>query len=63
MPSTVAETQGRLDIYNSGNFPGGVDALVRATQPLLDVPSAREGYALIAGKFRDAEDFGPTSVR
>lgn len=52
------------DIYYSvRNFPGGVDALVRATQPLLDVPSAREGYSLIAGKFRDAEDFGPTSVR
>ena len=52
------------DIYYSvRNFPGGVDALVRATRPLLDVPSARAGYALIAGIFRDAEDFGPTSVR
>ena len=52
------------DIYYSvRNFPGGVDALVRATRPLLDVPSAREGYSLIAGKFRDAEDFGPASVR
>ena len=52
------------DIYYAvRNFPGGVDALVRATRPLLDVRSAREGYTLIAGKFRDAEDFGPTSVR
>ena len=52
------------DIYYSiRNFPDGFDALVRATQRLLTVPSAREGYGLISGKFRSVEDFGPTSVR
>ncbi|MDE0207005.1 MAG: nucleotidyl transferase AbiEii/AbiGii toxin family protein [Candidatus Tectomicrobia bacterium] len=52
------------DIYYSiRNFPGGVDALVEATRPLLDVDSARTGYLHISEKFRDPEDFGPTSVR
>jgi len=52
------------DIYYSiRNFPGGIEALVEATRPLLDVESARRGYRLISGKFRDSEDFGPTSVR
>ena len=51
------------DIYYSvRNFPGGIDGLVEATRLLLDVESARKGYRLIAGKFRDIEDFGPTSV-
>lgn len=52
------------DIYYSiRNFPGGVDALVEATRPLLDVDSARTGYLHISEKFRHLEDFGPTSVR
>ena len=52
------------DIYYSiRNFPDGIDALVEATRPLLKVPSARRGYCLISEKFRDIEDFGPTSVR
>ena len=52
------------DIYYCiWNFPGGVDALVEATQPLLDVESARQGYRLISDKFRSVEDSGPTSVR
>ena len=52
------------DIYYSvRNFPGGIDALVEATRLLLDVESARKGYRLISGKFRNIEDFGPTSVR
>ena len=52
------------DIYYSvRNFPGGIDALVESTRLLLDVESARKGYRLISGKFRDIEDFGPTSVR
>ena len=52
------------DIYYSvRNFPGGIDALVEATRLLLDVESAQKGYRLISGKFRDIEDFGPTSVR
>ncbi len=52
------------DIYFTiRNFPDGIDALVEATRPLLDVRSARRGYRLISEKFRDVEDFGPTSVR
>lgn len=52
------------DIYYSvRNFPDGVDALVEATRPLLGVQSARKGYRFISEKFRDLEDFGPTSVR
>ena len=45
------------------NFPGGIEALVEATRPLLDVKTARKGYRLISGKFRNIDDFGPTSVR
>ena len=52
------------DIYYSiRNFPGGVDALVTATRPLLDFETARTGYLLISEKFRRLDDFGPTSVR
>ena len=52
------------DIYYCvRNFPDGLDALVSATMPLLDVETARKGYSLISGKFRDADDFGPRSVR
>ncbi len=52
------------DIYYSiRNFPDGIDALVEATRPLLDVQSARQGYCLISDKFRNIEDFGPASVR
>ena len=52
------------DIYYSiRNFPGGVDALVAATRPLLDFDTARTGYLHISEKFRTLDDFGPTSVR
>ena len=52
------------DIYYSiRNFPGGVDALVTATRPLLDFETARTGYLRISEKFRHPDDFGPTSVR
>lgn len=52
------------DIYYCvRNFPGGLTALVAATSPLLDVETARQGYDLISNKFRDVDDFGPTSVR
>ena len=52
------------DIYYSvRNFPDGIDALVEATRPLLDVESALQGYRSISDKFRNVEDFGPTSVR
>ena len=52
------------DIYYSiRNFPGGVDALVAATKPLLHFETARTGYLRISGKFRHVGDFGPTRVR
>ncbi len=52
------------DIYFSiRNFPGGVDALVAAAEPLLAFNTARTGYLQIAEKFRRLDDFGPTSVR
>ena len=53
------------DIYYSiRNFPGGVDALVEATRPLLDFEAARTGYLNISKKFRhsaarSARDGGP----
>ena len=52
------------DIYYSiRNFPGGIEALVAATEPLLAFETARTGYLHIADKFRHPDDFGPTSVR
>ena len=52
------------DIYYSiRNFPGGVVALVEATRPLLEFKTAKRGYLHISEKFRQLDDFGPTSVR
>lgn len=52
------------DIYYSiRNFPDGINALVEATRPLLDVDAAQNGYNLISRKFRHVGDFGPTCVR
>ena len=52
------------DIYYAvRNFPKGIDGLVEATRPLLRARSARRGYSFISEKFRDIDDFGPTSVR
>lgn len=52
------------DIYYAvRHFPGGVDALVAATQPFLETPSARDGYSFILNKFRDVDDYGPVTVR
>ena len=52
------------DIYYCvPNFPGGLEALVVATSPLLEVETARNGYLGISEKFRHVSDFGPTSVR
>ena len=63
----IANRQKPKDAYDIyfciRNFPDGLDALVAATTPLLDVDTARKGYLLISGKFRDVDDFGPTSVR
>ena len=49
--------------YCVRNFPGGLAALVEATTLLLTNETARQGYELIAAKFRELDDFGPTSVR
>lgn len=52
------------DIYYSvRNFPGGIEALAADCRPLLEHPSGAEGFALAAGKFKNADDFGPTCVR
>ena len=49
--------------YSIRNFPGGVDALVAVTRPLLEFETARTGYLHISEKFRHLDDFGPTCVR
>ena len=63
----IANRQKPKDAYDIyfciRNFPDGIDALVAETKPLLEVDTARKGYLLIAGKFRDVDDFGPTKVR
>ncbi len=63
----IANRQKPKDAYDIyfciRNFPDGLDALVAETKPLLEVDTAREGYLLIEGKFRDVDDFGPSSVR
>ena len=52
------------DIYYCvRNYPGGIDALVSATMPFLQIEAASTGYDRIASKFRDVDDFGPTCVR
>ena len=52
------------DIYYCvRNYPGGIEPLVAATQPLLDLTAAADAYRLIASKFRTVDDFGPTCVR
>ena len=45
------------------NFPGGMEALAAETKPLLKSETAIAGYLHIKEKFRDPDDFGPTSVR
>ena len=63
----IANRQKPKDAYDIyfciRNFPDGLDGLVAETKPLLEVDTARKGYLLIAGKFRDVDDFGPTKVR
>ena len=52
------------DIYYCvRNYPGGVDGLISATMPFLNVDAASRGYRYIADKFRTDEDYGPTRVR
>ena len=63
----IANRQKLKDAYDIyfciRNFPDGLDGLVEETKPLLEVDTARKGYLLIEGKFRDVDDFGPTKVR
>lgn len=45
------------------NYPGGIEALVGACQPLLKHGGAVAGYQCIAEKFDTPDGFGPTCVR
>ncbi|WP_235068169.1 nucleotidyl transferase AbiEii/AbiGii toxin family protein [Asticcacaulis sp. YBE204] len=49
--------------YCVRNYPDGLEALAEACQPVLAHKSGAAGYVYIAGKFRELEDYGPTSVR
>jgi hypothetical protein len=52
------------DIYYCvRNYPGGHKALANDCGPLLDHPSGKKGYSLIAEKFDSPDSYGPTSVR
>lgn len=52
------------DIYYSvRHYEGGVSVLAAECRSLLDEDEARTGFAHIAGKFRDRDDFGPATVR
>lgn len=52
------------DIYYCiRNFPGGIEALLNETAPLLRIETAKRGYLHISEKFRHLDDYGPTSVR
>ena len=44
------------------NFPGGPQALAAEGAPLLSNPVVREGYLMIAAKFRSDDDYGPHTV-
>lgn len=52
------------DIYYCvRNYPGGLEALALACQPIIETEEGREGYDHIADKFSDFEQFGPVQVR
>ena len=63
----IAKRQKPKDAYDIyyciRNYPGGVDGLVSATTPFLEVEAARKGYRSIANKFRTVDDYGPICVR
>ncbi len=51
------------DIYFCAkNYPGGPTALAKQLRPKLRLKEVRKGLEHIAGKFRSADDFGPTTV-
>jgi hypothetical protein len=48
------------DIYFClANYPGGIDALVKEFQPLMDNGLVRESLGKICGKFRTIDSIGP----
>lgn len=49
--------------YSVRNAPGGPAHLATECIPLLADPAFRQGFEHIAWKFRDAESFGPATVR
>jgi hypothetical protein len=52
------------DIYYSvRHYKGGIAALTTECLSLLEEDEARTGFAHIAGKSRDRDDFGPATVR
>ena len=61
--ATAAVKSVLVEIGQILGFPGGVDALVAATKPLLHFETARTGYLHVSEKFRHLDDFGPTRVR
>lgn len=44
------------------NYPGGVEAVVRAFRPHLKLALVREGLRKIAGKFATLDHVGPKDV-
>ena len=52
------------DIYYSvRNYPTGAKGLGEECRDLLSEPIAREGFQLLASKFKSRDDFGPETVR
>ena len=52
------------DIYYCvRNYPGGPSALAADCKPILQLPSGKQGYDHIAGKFAKDDGYGPTCVR
>ncbi len=49
--------------YCIRNYPGGIEALAAACQPLLAHDNAVNGYTFINAKFEMLESLGPTNVR
>jgi hypothetical protein len=63
----IAQRHKQKDAYDIyfcvRNYPGGPGALAEDCRPLLEHPSAKEGYGYIAEKFATRDSYGPTSVR
>ena len=63
----IANRQKRKDAcdihYSLRQFPDGLDALVEANRPLLDIETVLRGCRSISDRFRNIEVFGSASVR